>query len=366
MKFRCERDVLAEALLTAGRAAQTKAGAFPALTGVKIDVGDAKATLTGTDLELTISLEIAVATETAGSVVVPARLMGDIVRTLPAGSVQLAHHDDELRITAGRSQFAVRTLAVGDFPTLHVEPSQAVTIEGGAIAEALRQVVRAASGDESRIQLTGVLIAAEDRGLTMVATDSYRLAVRDLPTASILEAGQRVLVPSRALSELQRLLGDSDQLRFRLGRNEVTFEVGSVTLTTRLIENEYPNYANLVPANNTNLLTVNREEFLEALRRVKVVARDSTPVRLDCEPTSLTMSVVAQDYGTASEVLDCRYEGNEMSIAFNPDYLLAGIDAIDTEEITLSSRESTTPAVLRGAGDDEYLYLLMPVRLPAM
>lgn len=366
MKFRCERDVLAEALITAGRAAETKVGAFPALTGVKLDVTDSMATVTGTDLELTISLEIEVAAETAGSVVAPARLMADIVRNLPPGSVQVALHDDELRISAGRSQFAVRTLSVADFPTLQIEPGDAVTIAGGAIAEALRQVVRAASGDESRIQLTGVLIAAEDRGLTMVATDSYRLAVRDLPASSILDAGQRVLVPSRALAELQRILGNDDELRFRLGRNDVTFEVGSARLTTRLIENEYPNYANLVPANNTNLLTVNREEFLEALRRVKVLARDTNPVRLDCEPSTLTMSVVAQDYGTASEVLDCRYEGNEMSIAFNPDYLLQGIEAIDAEEITLSSRESTTPAVLRGAGDDEYLYLLMPVRLPAM
>jgi DNA polymerase-3 subunit beta len=365
VKFRCERDALADAVGTASRAAARSAGAFPALSGVKLELSGDSLTVTGTDLELTIGLQLPVGGDRDGAVVIPARLLTDIVKNLPSGSVELVHDSDEVRISAGRSQFTVRPLSLGDYPIQQVEETTAVTLSSEDVTDALRQVVRAASADESRIQLTGVLIAAEDSGIKMVATDSYRLAVRDLPQSSMLEAGQRVLVPSRALAELQRLLGNGSELRARLGDHIATFEVGSVQLTTRLIESEYPNYSNLVPNNNSNLLTVGREELLDAIRRVKVLAHDATPVRLDCEASTLTVSVVTQDIGTASEVLDCRYEGIEMSIAFNPDYLISGIDAIESEEITLATREQTTPAVMRGAGRDDYLYLLMPVRLPA-
>lgn len=365
MKFRCERDILAEAFGAAGRAAAARAGAFPALAGLRLELIGDTLTVTATDLELTIGLDVPVAGDGDGAVVVPARLITEIVRNLPAGSVQFVYDGDDVQVGAGRSNFTVRTLALADYPIQQMEQTDPVTLSGLDVAEALRQVVRAASSDESRLQLTGVLIASEDSGIKMVATDSYRLAIRDLPQSSMLEAGQRVLVPSRALNELQRLLTGAEELRARLGRHEATFEAGPVRLTTRLIESDYPNYANLVPSNNSNLLTVDREEFLDAIRRAKILVRDATPVRLDCEASTLTVSVVTQDLGTASEVLDCRYEGTDMSIAFNPDFLMAGIDAIDTAEITLATRESTTPAVMRGAGRDDYLYLLMPVRLPS-
>jgi DNA polymerase-3 subunit beta len=365
VKFRCERDILAEALATAGRAAATRTGAFPALSGVRLQLEADSLVVTGTDLELTIDLKITVAGDRDGAVVLPARLVADIVKNLPSGSVELNLADDEVRINAGRSKFSVRPLSIDDFPQQRIEATETVTLSSDDMADALGQVVRAASSDESRIQLTGVLIAAEENGLKMVATDSYRLAVRDLPQSSILEAGQRVLVPSRALNELQRLVSVSGELKAHLSANEAVFEVGSVRLSTRLIENEYPNYANLVPSNNTNLLTVGREDLLSAIRRVKILASDNTPVRLDCEADQVTVSVVTQDVGTGSEVLECRYEGEPMSIAFNPEFFMSGIDAIETDEVTLSTRESTSPAVLRGAGRDDYLYLLMPVRLPA-
>jgi len=366
VKFRCERDVLADALATAGRAAATRTGAFPALSGIRLQLSDDSLVVTGTDLELTIDLDITVAGERNGATVLPARLAADIVKNLPSGSVEFNLADDEMRISAGRSQFSVRPLSVDDFPQQRVDAAGTVTMSSEDMAEALGQVVRAASSDESRIQLTGVLIAAEENGLKMVATDSYRLAVRDLPQSSILEAGQRVLVPSRALNELSRLVSVGGELKTHLGVNEAVFEVGTVRLSTRLIENEYPNYANLVPTNNTNLLTVGREDLMNAIRRVKILASDAnTPVRLDMEAEQVTVSVVTQDVGTGSEVVDCRYEGDPMPIAFNPDYLMAGIDAVETDEVTLSSREPTSPAVLRGAGRDDYLYLLMPVRLPS-
>ena len=210
MKFRCERDSLLDALATAGRAVAGRGGALPVLSGIRLDVAGDRLRLAGTDLDLTIQVETGVVGTGDGVVVAPGRLVTDIVRALEPGAVVVeADDDDELRISAGRSQFAVRTHAAADFPRLPVPSGDAVTLPAAGLADALRQVVRAASSEDSRPILTGVLMAAEAGGLRLVATDSYRLAVRDLPGLGVLKEGQKVLVPSRALSELQRLLGSS-------------------------------------------------------------------------------------------------------------------------------------------------------------
>jgi DNA polymerase-3 subunit beta len=364
VKFRCERDVLADALATAGRAATSRTGTLPVLSGVHLDVQGDELSVTGTDLELSIRLTVTVGGERDGAVVVPARLSADIVRALPAGAVDVALGDDELSISAGRSQFSIRPLGLEDYP-VQAEPSaDAVKLSSASVAEALRQVVRAASTDDARAVLTGVLIAAEDDGVRMVATDSYRLAVRDLPESDMLLSGQRVLVPSRALNELQRVLAGTEELSVRLGARDAVFEAGGTRLTTRLIEGDYPNYRNLLPSSHPNVLTVGREALLEALRRVKIMARDATPVRLGLGGETLQLTAITQDLGTASEELDATYEGAEMTVAFNADYLSAGVDALDTEEVTLSTMDPMKPAVVRGVGRDDYLYLLMPVRVP--
>lgn len=364
MKFRCERDVLADALATAGRAATSRSGPLSVLAGVRMEVTGDELSVTGTDLELSIRLTVTVAGERDGAVVVPARLVTDIVRSLPAGAVELSLGEDELTISSGRSQFSVRPLGLEEYP-VQAEPSaERVTVASADMAEALRQVVRAASTDEARAVLTGVLLTAEDDGVRLVATDSYRLAVRELPDSQILTSGQKVLVPSRALIELQRILGHSDELSVRLGARDAVFESGGTRLTTRLIEGDYPNYRNLLPNNHPNTLTVEREALQEALRRVKIMARDTTPVRLSLGGDTVTLTAITQDLGTASEEVDARYEGAEMTVAFNPDYLSAGIDALDTDEVTLSTMDPMRPAVIRGVGRNDYLYLLMPVRVP--
>lgn len=364
MKFRCERDVLADALGTAGRAATSRTGTLPVLSGVRLEVRDDELSVTGTDLELSIRLTVTVGGERDGAVVVPARLIADIVRALPAGAVELVKGDDEVSVSAGRSQFSIRQLGLDDYP-VQVDPSaDAVKLASKDFAEALRQVVRAASTDDARAVLTGVLIAAEDDGLRLVATDSYRLAMRDLPEHDMLTSGQKVLVPSRALNELQRVIGSSEQLDVRLGARDAVFEAGGTRLTTRLIEGEYPNYRNLFLPSYPNVLTVGRDALLEALRRVKILAQDATPVRLAMGGDTVALTAITQDVGTASEEIDAGYEGAEMTVAFNPDYLAAGIDAIDAEEITLSTMDPMKPAVIRAVGRDDYLYLLMPVRVP--
>ena len=217
MKFRCEREILADALTTAGRAATNRTGTLPVLSGVRLDVADGRLTVTGTDLELTIRLSVPVHVDRDGSAVVPARLVGDIVKALPAGAVDVTVTDDEMSISAGRSQFSVRPLSLSDYPAQVETDAAPVTLSSQQVGEALRQVVRAASTDDARAVLTGVLLASEDDGLKMVATDSYRLAVRDLPQSSMLAAGQKVFVPGRALAELQRVLSSDAELSVRLG-----------------------------------------------------------------------------------------------------------------------------------------------------
>jgi DNA polymerase III subunit beta len=364
VKFRCEREILADALTTAGRAATNRSGTLPVLSGVRLDVEDGRLTVTGTDLELTIRLSVPVHADKDGSAVVPARLVGDIVKALPAGAVDVTVNDDEMAISAGRSQFSVRPLSLSDYPAQAETDAAPVTLSSQQVGDALRQVVRAASTDDARAVLTGVLMSSEDDGLKMVATDSYRLAVRDLPQSSMLAIGQRVLVPGRALAELQRVLTADSELSVRLGAREAVFEVGGTRLATRLIEGEYPNYRNLLPSSYPNRLTVGREALLEALRRVKILAQDSTPVRLALGGDTLRLTAITQDVGNAHEEIDASYDGTEMTVAFNPDYLTAGVEAVEGDEVTLSTLDPMKPAVLRGVGHDEYLYLLMPVRVP--
>ncbi len=367
MKFRCERDVLADALNSAGRAATNRTGTLPVLAGVRLDIAGDTLTVTGTDLELTIKLTVDVGGERDGAAVVPARLIGDIVKALPAGAVEIdfdGGDGSEMSISAGRSQFSVRPLALDDYPAQSAPTGEAVTLSAEIMSDALRQVVRAASTDDARAVLTGVLLASEDDGVRMVATDSYRLAVRDLPDSSVLGSGQKVLIPGRALSELQRLMGDVEELTVRFGDREATFEAGSTRLSTRLIEGEFPNYRNLLPSSYPNLLTVSKASMVEAIRRVKILAQDSTPVRLTLGGDTVQLTAITQDVGNAAEEIDANYDGAEMTVAFNPDYLAAGIDAIDADDITLATMDPMKPAVLRGAGQDDYLYLLMPVRVP--
>lgn len=368
MRFRSERDSLVEALSTAGRAVTGRGGALPVLSGIRLEVVGEQLHVAGSDLDLTIQVSMPVAGSGDGVAVVPARLVTDIVRALPAGAANVDAGETEMAITSGRSQFSVRMLPAGDFPRLPAATDSslgdAVTLDGAEFSDALRQVVRAASSDDARPILTGVLMAAEPGGLRLVATDSYRLAVRDLPGTTVLREGQHVLVPSKALSELQRLLSGADKVTLRLGEHDATFEVGDVRLTTRLIEGEFPNYRQLIPSSYPNRLVVGKAALLEAVRRVKLLVRDATtPVRLALSADVVGLTVVSAEVGQASEDVDARYEGAEMTVAFNPGYLIDGIEAIAGDEIILDTQDALRPAVIRGIDGDEYLYLLMPVRV---
>ncbi len=364
MKFRCERDTLVEALGAAGRAVANRGGALPVLAGVRAELAGSTLRLTGSDLELTIEVNVEVAGEQDGVAVLPSKIVSDLVRSLGDPRVEVVVEGDEAHLTAGRFESSIRLLPADEFPRLSMPADDAVTLSAKDFAAALHQVVPAASADDARPILTGVLMAAEEGGLRLVATDSYRLAVRDLPGTSVLAEGQSVLVPSRALRELERLLGSAEEVTLRLGDREATFEVGTTRLTTRLIEGEFPNYRGLIPASHPNRLTVGREALVEAVRRVKLMAREpNTPVRMSMGSDGLELVAITQDVGQAHEQLDATYAGSDLTVAFNPEYLLSGVEVTPGDEITLDTVDAQKPAVIRSSGGDEFLYLLMPVRV---
>lgn len=362
MKFRCERDVLLDALSTTGRAVGGRTGTI-ALSGLHLELEGDSLRVTGSDLDLTISQTLTVAGDTDGIVLIPSKLIADIVRALGPGAVDVVVEGDEVQITAGRSEFSMRTIPADDFPRVGQPEGDGVTLNSADLSAALKQVVKAASGDDSRPILTGVLLAAEGEGLRLVSTDSYRLAVRDLPGTSVLSGDESVLVPSRALAELNRVFGDSDEVTLRLGERDASFEVGGTQVVTRLIEGEFPNYRGLIPETYPNQLTVNRAELMDAVRRVRLMAQEATPIRLNMKADGLELVAVTQDVGQAQEALDASYDGDELTVAFNPDYLIDGIEVTPGEEITLQTVDPLKPAVMRGADSEDFLYLLMPVRV---
>ncbi len=362
MKFRCERDVLVDALATAQRATSTRA-TLPVLSGLRLSLEGNQLRLTGSDLDLTITTEITVSGGNDGVAVLPAKMVVDIVRSLEGGAVELDTEGDEAHISGGRSNFKLHTIPADEFPNLIDPDGEQVVLQAADLAEGLKQVVRAASTDESRPILTGVLLAAEGQGLRMVSTDSYRLAVRDLPGTTALREGQTVLVPSRALNELARVLQDDTDVRLVLGERDASFSVGELHLTTRLIEGEFPNYRGLIPSAQPNRLQVGRQGLLDAVRRVRLMARENSPVRLTMSDGLLELRAVTLDVGEASEQLDATYEGEELTVAFNPEYLVDGLEVTPGDEICLETVDSLKPALIRPIGSEDFLYLLMPVRV---
>lgn len=369
MKFRCERDELVEALGSAGRAVSGRGGMLPVLSYLKAELLGDTLTLTGSDLDLTVTVGVSVRGEIDGTTLLPAKLASDIVRALPQGQVTIEVADDdeggEARIHGGAADFTLRTANAAEYPKLPVNDADPVQLDAAEFGKALKQVTPAASTDDNRPIITGVLIAAEEAGLRLVATDSYRLAVRDLPgRGDILGGRPSVLVPSRALREVERLLsGVKEEVTLRLGERDATFEAATTRIATRLIEGEFPNYRGLIPSSYPNRLVVGREPLLEAVRRVRLLARDSTPVRLVLTTDLLQLVAITQDVGEAHETVDAKYDGDELTVAFNPEYLAQGIDVTPGDEVVLETIDALKPAVLRSTESADFLYLLMPVRV---
>lgn len=363
MKFRCDRDVLSDALQTVQRAVSSRPG-IPALTGVLIRAEDAELVLATTDLEVSAQLRLAAQVHEGGVALVPARLLADMVKSFEQAPVEFDASDGQARIVCSNYEGTVRCLPAEDFPTLQEPSGRRVVVGAGAFAEGVTQVARAASRDEARPILTGVLVEVNREGLTMVATDSYRLALRELPATAEGEA--RALVPERALSEVGRAAAGDEKAEVELfvEGSSIAARVGSLSLTSRLIEGEFPNYRQLLPEGYDNRLVASRSRLLDAVRRVGLLARESSPVRLEFNALGVRLSSSSPDLGGAIEVVEAQYEGEELTAAFNPGYLADGLTGVTGDRVVIEVRDGLKPAVVRGE-ESGFVYLAMPVRLPA-
>ena len=296
-----------------------------------------------------------------GRAVIPGRLMTEAVRKMPAGQVTIGADEHEVTIEGNGPRFTLRPLVVDDFPTQEEIPVEGVQVDGELLGEAISQVTVAASGDGARPILTGVLFEPIEEGLRLVATDSYRLAKRDLPGVGLAGTG---LVPARGLRELTKTVG-APKITAQLRERDAVFASERGVLQLRLIDGTFPKYQSLLPESYPNQVILNKEELLDALGRVTLVAEDHIPVRMKLRQGGVEVAVTRQDVGGETEHLPGEFTGaeEEVSIAFNPRYLQDGVLALGGDRVRIQVLDAFKPAVIDSGADSGYLYLLMPVRV---
>jgi len=361
-------ELLAQ-LQTVSRVASTRS-AVQALSGVQIAAGgdgDAGVELRATDMEVGLRVPLQATIDRPGTVVLPARLLLDVVRTLRSGdvSLELRPTEQDVEIVGGTARFHIRTLRSEDFPPLP-EPGgdQVVAMPAPAFVDTIARVSRSASRDETRPILTGILVSASGDELRMVATDSYRLSVKETRLEAPLEGGFEANVPARALDELGRLVRDDvEEIRIGVRANQVVFEVGGIALSSRLIDGQFPNYRQLLPEAYEHELTVSREELLEVVRRISLMAQKNAPLRLSFSEGEVKVSAQTPDVGEASEPLPIPFAGEPFEIGFNPDFLTVGLESAGADEVVLKLISPLRPGLVESADASGFLYLIMPIRL---
>jgi DNA polymerase-3 subunit beta len=325
------------------------------------------------EVALRVPLEAEVARE--GVVVLPARLLVDVVRSLPAPqvSLELRAAEQDVELVSGNATFHIRTLRTEDFPPFpEPDGDSVVSIPADAFVSTALKVAGSASRDETRPVLTGILVSASERELRMVATDSYRLSVKETELAAPLSAGFEVNVPARALQELARVVthteggsGDEDraQLSVSVRQNQILFEVGRVILSSRLIDGQFPNYRQLLPESFEHELKVAGPEITDVVRRISLLAQKNAPLRLAFKPGELTVSAQTPDVGEAQESLPIAFQGEPLEIGFNPEFLRDGFEAIAEGDVLLKLISPLRPGLIEAADESGFLYLIMPIRL---
>ncbi len=358
----CARDDLASALGIVARALSSRS-AVQVLTGIHLQAEGGKLTVAATDME--VSLRASVGGEIAGdgAVVVPGRLLADLVRLLPDPSVALTFNEGDgvLEVISGSYASKVNVFSAEDFPRLPSLDASLHTIDAPALLGTIDKVARAASRDESRPVLTGILVRFEGDKLTMAATDSYRLSVKE---TTLGESGPELdaIIPARALQELARLAAGAETVSLGVHENHVLLGVGDVWLTSRRIDGQFPNYNQLLPESFEAEVTTPRAPLLEVVRRASVMAQRNSPLRLRFAEGELSVSAQTQDVGEARESLGVEYAGEPIEIGFNPDFLRDGLEAVAGDTVQLRLINPLRPGLI-AAPDESFWYLIMPIRL---
>jgi DNA polymerase-3 subunit beta len=363
LKLTSPRDEFIRQISIVSRAASTRTS-VQVLAGILLRGEAGKLHLAATDMELSLRTSLDASVDTEGAVIVPGKLLVDLARLLPGDEVAIEHRQGEgvVEIVSGAATYRIHTYNAEDFPRLP-EPAdtEMAAIDADALLETAAKVSRAASRDESRPVLTGILVRFEGDNLIMAATDSYRLAVKE---TSMSTPGPELdaIVPARALLELGRIAQGATELQLGVQENQVLFASNGTLLTTRRIEGQFPNYRQLLPETFEHELALPREELLEVVRRVAVMAQRNAPLRLRFAEGELTVSAQTQDVGEARETMPAAFAGDALDIGFNPEFLRDGIESAEGDEVRLKLISPLRPAVLQGAADD-FSYLIMPIRL---
>jgi DNA polymerase-3 subunit beta len=365
MKVSAARSELLDAISVVSRGLSSRS-TLPILSSILLDAKGDELVLHSTDLEVSLKHSMAARIDEEGTAVVPGRLLTDIVRSMPEAAVTLeTTSPDDASISCEQSSFDVRTLHAEDFPKFpEVSPEKGAVLPADRLVSVIKQVSRAASKDETRPVLTGVLTMIEPMSLKMVATDSYRLAVRQVEIDGPDEPIE-VVIPNKAVDEIPRLAGSAERISLGVAENQVVFEFGNTVFVSRRIDGRFPNYAQLIPTESETRATVGREELLEAVKRVSILAQHNVPLRVSIRPEDrvLTLSASTPDIGEASEDLEVDAEGEEVEIAFNSSFMIDGVGAAGTEQVALETTSPLKPGLLSSVGDEEYIYILMPVRI---
>jgi DNA polymerase-3 subunit beta len=363
MRITCSRDELAQKLGVVSRAVSTRATVL-VLGGVLLRAEESELQLAATDMEISLRSSLEAEIKDGGAVVVPGRLLVELVRLLPDEEVRIEHRAEEgvVRVTSGTYESRLHTYNAEDFPRLpEIGEGATFTVDRDALLDTVARVSRSASRDESRPVLTGILARFEGGKLVMAATDSYRLSVKEAAlsgSAPELEA----IIPARALAEVARIAQDGDELELGVHENQVVFRTEGVTLTTRRIEGQFPNYKQLLPESFEHEVPASREELLDVVRRTAVMAQRNSPLRLRFAEGELTISAQTQDVGEARESMPVSFSGEPLEIGFNAEFLRDGIESMAADEIRLKLISPLRPAVIEGDADDP-TYLIMPIRL---
>src|SRR5579884_2395681 len=358
------KDELVQALGVVSRAVSTRTS-VQILSGILLEPAGGELRVAATDMELSLRATVPAQIEGDGAIVLPGKTLVDIARLLPAEDVTIEHKPAEsvVHIAAGSASYTLHTYNPEDFPRLpDVTAVQTFPVERESLLETIQRVARAASRDESRPVLTGILVQFAGGKLTMAATDSYRLAVKETELASSapdLEA----IVPSRALQELARVASAGDTVDVGVHENQVVFGTDGTWLTTRRIDGQFPNYKQLLPEQFEHVLTLPRQELLEVVRRAAVMIQRATPLQLRFAEGELTVIARTHEVGESKESMPAPYAGDTLEIGFNADFLRDGLESVDGDDIRFKLISPLRPAVLQGDGD-EFTYLVMPIRLP--